>query len=310
MMAFEANPDYFRGKPKIGNVILKFGGSSPIPELLSRNVDAVSGPSRADVLNISRDGRFRAHQQILPWSFYALYWNLRHPLFQDGWVRRALTCAVNRRELLKVLNLPEDAYPGAFVGSGRQFRHGGSPEPNLYNPALAARLLDQAGWARPGKGLRERHGRTFRFQALVLGSPAELAPAVYVQDQLSRIGVLMDIRPVSDIGLVRSRIKSGEFESAMANLGPLESTVLRGAGYESPSFFELFEKARVTFDPEAKEQFQCELTRKVQEDIPLTLLFPYVGTTIANTRIRGLDDSPYREDPAWCMDQLWLEGQS
>lgn len=307
MMAFEANPDYFRGKPKIEKVVLKFGGTNTIPELLGRNVDAVTSPSRADVSNISRDGRFRAHQQILAWSVYALYWNMRHPLFQNALVRRALTCAINRRELLQVLNLPEDAYPIDFVGSGRQFRHGDVADPNPHNPELACLLLDQAGWAWRRKGVRERHGRPFRFRALVVGTAADVSPAVYVQDQLRRVGVQMDIRTISDISLVKSRIKSGEFEVAVGILGPWDRDLLRGTGYDNKSFFGLLERTRTTFDPDEKARLQHEAMRVVQEDVPLTLLFPYVGTSIASTRIRGLEDSPYREDPAWCMDQLWLE---
>jgi peptide/nickel transport system substrate-binding protein len=307
MMEFVANQDYFRGKPQIQNVVLKLGGTSAIPELLSRNVDAVSSPSRADVSNISRDRRFRAHQQILAWSFYALYWNIRHPLFQDALVRRALTCAINRRELTQVLNLPEDSYPIDFIGMGRQFRHSDFSEPNPYSPALAGRLLDQAGWLRHGKSLRERNGRKFRFQALALGTAAEIAPAVYVQDQLKRVGVHMAIITISDHGLVNSRVKRGEFEVALAMLGPWNREALLGTGYDGASFFGLLDKTRVTFDPEEKQRLQRELIRIAHEDLPLTLLFPYVGTSIASARLRGLDNSPYREDPAWCMDQLWLE---
>jgi peptide/nickel transport system substrate-binding protein len=222
MMAFEANPDYFWGKPKIQKVVLKFGGTSAIPELLSSHVDAVSGPSRADISNISREGRFRAHQQILAWSFYAMYWNVGHPFFQDTAVRRAITCAINRRELIQVLRLPPDAYPIDYVGSGRQFRRADLPEANPYSPELACRLLDEAGWLRHGKSLRARQGRPFRFRALVLGTAADVAPAVYIQDQLRRIGVRMEIRAISDISLIKSRIKTGEFEVVMANLGPWE----------------------------------------------------------------------------------------
>ena len=87
-------------------------------------MDTVTGPSRADVSNIGRDERFRAHQQILAWSVYALYWNIRHPFFEDTLVRQALTCAINRRELIQALNLPEHAYPNDFIGNGRQFHHG------------------------------------------------------------------------------------------------------------------------------------------------------------------------------------------
>ena len=307
MMAFEANPDYDRGKPKIEKVVVKLGGTSAIPELRSGNVDAVTSVSRAEVLNIGRDGRFRAHQQILAWSFYALYWNTRHPWFREAEVRRALTCAINRRELIQLLKLPEDAYPISFVGGGRQFRRGDFAEPHPHDRGLASQLLDQAGWERRGKGWRERHGLPFRFRALVAGTATDLAPAVYVQDQLRRIGVRMDIRVISDINLVKSRIRNGEFEAALTNTGPWNPEILRGTGYDSRTFFDMLERTRTTFDPVEKQRLQSELARVVQEDVPLTLLFPYVGTSIASTRLRGLDNSLYREDPTWCMDQLWLE---
>ena len=75
---------------------------------------------------------------------------------------------------------------------------------------------------RPRKGLRERHGRPFRFQALVLGTAADVASAAYVQDLLKRIGVRMDIRAISDNSPISSRIKNGEFQVAMRtlSLGP------------------------------------------------------------------------------------------
>ena len=41
MMQFEANPDFYKGKPKIERVVLKFGPSTQLQELLSGNVDAV-----------------------------------------------------------------------------------------------------------------------------------------------------------------------------------------------------------------------------------------------------------------------------
>ena len=311
MMEFEANADYFRGQPKIATVILKFGESNAVPELLSRNVDAVCSPRRTDVFNISHYSTFRAHQQVVG-NGYAVFWNIHHPLFRDVAVRRALTYAINRRELIRLLNLPEDANPVDFVRTGRQARRGDFPEPNPYSPELASRLLDQAGWTKLGKGLRERDGRTFRFKALVQGALAEgSVAAVYVQNQLNRIGVHMDIVTISDDSLVSSRIKSGQFEVAMGNgWGWDQEAVLRGTGYNNLSFFELLDKTRAIFDPEEKERLHGELTRIIREDVPLTFLFPFAGTTIASTRIRGLDNSPYREDPTWCMDQLWLEEEA
>ena len=308
MMEFEANADYFRGRPKIRRVILKFGESNAVPELLSRNVDAVVSPRRTDLFNISGYSGFRAHQQIAR-NGYAAFWNVRHSLFQDPAVRRALTYAINRRELIEILKLPEGTQPVDFVRTDRQARRGDYPETHPYDPQTADRILDRAGWRRQGKGLRSRAGRPFRFRALVQGALMEsTVPAVYIQDQLRRIGVQMDIVTISDDSLISSRIKSGEFEAVLANgAGWEQEAVLRGTGYDNRAFFDLFSRTRVVFDPEAKEELHDEMRRIFRGDLPMTYLFPFAGTTIASTRIRGLENSPYREDPTWCMDQLWLE---
>jgi peptide/nickel transport system substrate-binding protein len=308
MMELEANPDYFRGKPKITKVILKFAGSGAVPELLSGDVDAAPYPQRSDVANVSRDGRFRVYQQPIP-PANALWWNHRSALFQDVSVRRALTCAINRAQLLQVLNLPADMRVIDLPVTERQRRRGNYPEPIGYDPELAKRLLDQAGWfTRNRNGIRERNGRPFRFTTIARAGGWFSGSAIYVQDQLRRIGVRMDLTSISDWGLVDSRIKGGQFDAAImeAPLGRLE-LLLRGAGYNSPLFFGMLDKVEKVADPDEKDMLIRELTGVAQHDVPLTYLHPFTATTIASTRIRGLENSPYNGDLVQCMDELWLE---
>jgi peptide/nickel transport system substrate-binding protein len=313
MMEFEANPDYFLGRPKIARVILKFGAASAIPELRSGTVDAVAYSRTKDVSPLTRNHRFSAYQQPIT-TGPALWWNHRHTLFHDAVVRRALSLAINRRELLEVIGLPGDTPLMDFAVTERQLRRGDYPQPFAHDPELAARMLDSAGWRRPaGRKLRERNGRPFRFKALVLTAYDENADtAVYVQDQLKRLGVHMDILGISDPPLVKSRIQRGEFEAAIMTLGTglLESFLRAATGYQNPAYFALLEKARTAFDPEEHDQFFEQITGIFQEDIPATLLYPSTSTTIAHARIRGLDGSPYRGDLTQCMDELWLEEEA
>jgi peptide/nickel transport system substrate-binding protein len=312
MMELEANPDYFRGKPRIDKVILKFGGGgAAVPELISGDVDAAPYPLRSDVASVRRNGRFHVYQRPMP-PANALWWNHRNPLFQDVSVRRALTCAVNRAELLQLLNLPVDMRVTDLPVTERQRQRGDYPEPIAYNPNLANRLLDEAGWRRRSRdGMRELNGRQFRFTAVSRsgGSGSWFSTAaIYVQDQFRRIGVRMDVTLISDSGLVDSRIKSGQFDAAIME-GPLGrlKLLLRGAGYNNPLLFGLLDKVEKAADPEEKDMLIRELTRISQADIPLTYLHPFAVTTIASARIRGLDGSPYNGDLMRCMDELWLE---
>ncbi|MEJ2337614.1 MAG: ABC transporter substrate-binding protein, partial [Gemmatimonadales bacterium] len=54
MVEFEANPDFYLGKPKIDRVVIKFGPES-ITELVAGNIDALNVENRTSVLGIEDD---------------------------------------------------------------------------------------------------------------------------------------------------------------------------------------------------------------------------------------------------------------
>ena len=109
MVELEANPDYYKGKPTIERVVLKFSGQAALTELLSGNVDAVQLSDSSQLSKIRNDPRFQTYWWLANGgihSFMVILWQNEHPLFRDRAVRRALSLAINRRELLQVLNLP------------------------------------------------------------------------------------------------------------------------------------------------------------------------------------------------------------
>ena len=196
MIEFEANSDYYRGKPKIEHVRLKFASrESSLTELLSGNVDSTE-LDPAQVAMLAGDRRFRVYYDLVGTNVQTIWWQHGHPFFRDPRVRMALTLAINRRELLQVLRLP-DTIPlvdGPF--SRRQLRRGELPTPVAHEPARARALLDAVGWRdKDANRLRERAGQPFRFTAIVRENvTGSHATAVYVQDQLRRVGVGMDIQ--------------------------------------------------------------------------------------------------------------------
>jgi peptide/nickel transport system substrate-binding protein len=203
MVELEANPDYYKGKPKIERVVLKFSGQAALTELLSGNVDAVQLNDSSQLAKIRNDPRFQTHWWLANsgiHSFMVILWQNEHPLFRDRAVRRALSLAINRRELLQVLNLPIELPLVDGWYTFRQARRGEASEPR-YDPAEAQRLLDDSGWLRRNRdGLRERGGQEFRFTALVSTQSAWgascVGAALFVQDQLRKLGVRMDLFPL------------------------------------------------------------------------------------------------------------------
>lgn len=311
MMELEVNPDYALGTPQIERVVLKFGQQA-LPELLSGNVDAVADVDPMELLKLDGDPRFRRYD-LRTHRVTALFWDHRREPFSDAAVRRALTLAIDRQELLGVLNLPRDLPLFDVVFSKRQWDS--LPAPLPFDTGRARDLLAQAGWLdRDGDGIRERGGEPFRFDVLATGEVER--EAVYVQEQLARVGVRMEIERLSDWAQVFRRVRAGDFGAAISPLlmeltSPMGQLGFFGedsyVGYGNPRAHELLREAAHTRNPEELDRIYRRLMDVFRADVPATLLHPVPSTHVATTRLIGLS-SPYRADPVWYMEHLRLEG--
>lgn len=77
-------------------------------------------------------------------------------------------------------------------------------------------------------------------------------------------------------------------------------------GYARAEVVELIERAAGTADPEARDRVYRRLAEILQADVPITFLGPRVNVVFAHRRLQGLR-SPWRVDPVWYMEELWLE---
>jgi peptide/nickel transport system substrate-binding protein len=312
LMEFEANPTHYRGKPKIERLVLKFVGEAGLNELLSGNVDVVSGASPAQIPFVAKDPRFRVYHHLPSPAGDAIFWKCDHPLFRDARVRRALTLAIDRRELLGVVNLPSDLPITDGVFTNRQFGRRQLPEPLPYDPVQARALLEAAGWQdRDGDGVREREGRPFRFTAIVRHDLDRLA--VYVQAQFRQVGVQMELQ-VLDGPLVWDRFTAGDFEAVFHINQQFPDALWRDfgrnnrIGCHNPEVVRLTDQGAATADPEEMDRIYRALTEIFRAELPVTRLVTRTGTIFAHRRVQGLG-TPFHANPDTDMEDLWLENE-
>jgi peptide/nickel transport system substrate-binding protein len=305
MFELEANPDYYGGKPKIERVVLKFG-KNPLIELMSGNVDAVNDLSPLEAVKIAKDPRFNMYHTFYCGDVFAIMWNDHNDLFRNPAVRRALTLAINRHELHRVLDFPDNTpIFDVFITKG-QFNRGELPEPLPYDPEQAKRLLDEAGWLEVRKdGVRENNGREFRFSLLV--RPEETLGAVYIQDQFRKVGIRMEVVTL-DRSVLKARGRSGEFDACLIDIH-LYAHNWGFGGYDNPEFERLLENVHWTPTPDEKDIAFRKLWPIFRTDVPFTFLYPQVRLNIVHRRIRGLK-SPNRAYPGRFMEHLWIEEES
>ncbi|HUP20930.1 MAG TPA: ABC transporter substrate-binding protein [Gemmatimonadota bacterium] len=299
---FEPNADYYGGRPVLDRVRVRVGGGDPLVELRSGNVDALVQVDRALLPKIERDARFRAYYEVQNWSD-AIWWNQRHPFLAEVAVRRALTHAIDRRELQRLLELPEFLPIADVPLDQRQLLRDDLPPPYAFDPGEAARLLDAAGWRDgDGDGIRERRGVRAAFTALA--GPGSDFAAVYVREALLRVGVAMEIQLLPDAP--RRQVAAGEFEAAFDRFIPAQTRWFGGLGYENDRMRGILAAIDTAADPAIRASLSRELWPDFLRDLPLTLLGPQVTTYVAHRRVHGLS-TPWGANPYEQAPWIWLE---
>jgi peptide/nickel transport system substrate-binding protein len=299
MVELEVNPDYYREKPKIERVVLKFGGN-PATELMSGNVDAANNLPPHEVMKMAKDPRFNVYHEFKYNRAVTIIWNRQNPLFQNPSVRRALTLAINRHEMHRVLNLPANTPVFDAPFSKGQFYRGELPEPLPYDPGQAKKLLDEAGWGEKTKGsTREKNGRKFHFSIFV-ETQFSMA-AIYIQDQLRKVGIRMEVINMETREVV-GRGNSGDWEALLSRMFYFNYS---GKLY-SPEFKRLLKMATLLPTIDELDKAVRKLWPKFRAEIPFTFLYPEIKFNIVHKRIRGLK-SPNRAYPGKFMEYLWIE---
>jgi peptide/nickel transport system substrate-binding protein len=314
MAEYEANPDYYKGRPKIDRIVLKFGTENALTELLSGNVD-VAYPSQADILKLKGNTRFRTYHWWGSW-IETIHWNHKNPLFQDPVARRALTLAIDRRELSSALNHPEGIPILDVISSQKQYRNGQIPKPLPYDPGEASHLLQNLGWKDTDKdGVLEKNGREFRFTAIHASNNRfgiEKA-AVFIQAQFKKIGVKMEIQPLQ-YGVVSRRFKNGDFDAVFDRFKNGEQGTLvqmnyfgekSPFGYTNPELLEYLNDIKYTINPQKRDAIYQKIMLIFQKDVPLTFLLPQVQAAAAHRRIKGISNN-MKWDPVWFAEYLWI----
>lgn len=217
-LILERDPDFWgRPRPNLERLVLRVipDVTSQVNQLLAGQVDVVPVLPPREAGRVTQSGTARLVD--LPsrlWGFLA--WNNRHPLFRDARVRRALSEAINRQALVDSVYLGF-ARPAVGPVLSSFWAFNSSLKPLPFDPAAAARLLDEAGFKATGRnGRRERHGVPLAFDLLFPSTNTMRAQAaVLIQADLAKVGVEAHPTGVEFTALM-ARQESGDFAAVLS----------------------------------------------------------------------------------------------
>lgn len=190
---FEANPDFpvaLGGRPYLDRLVYRVvpDETTLFAELRSGGVEMYVRVAPAFVERIEADPALRLVAYPFP-NYTFIAWNGLRPYFQEASVRRALTMAIDRPEIVAAVRHGLGTPTAGPVGP---WHWAADPEwrPLPYAPDSAAAILERAGWRdTDGDGVRERDGVRFSFDLSTNESGERGSIAELVQGYLAVVGV-------------------------------------------------------------------------------------------------------------------------
>ena len=193
----EANPDYWRGAPKLKRIIYKVipNDNTIITQLKTHEVDAQFRAPSSLYPVIQGLPAFGYRVQLQPSMVFShLDLNQKNPVFDDLRVRQAIAYAIDRRKIL------HDITHGVHIpGYANQATLSWSYEPDVvhydYNPDKARQLLDEAGWKVGPDGVRVKDGQRLAFNlAAAAGGATGEATEVLMQEEFKNVGIAATVK--------------------------------------------------------------------------------------------------------------------
>ncbi len=254
---------------------------------------------------LKKDDRFRVMRERGS-SYVYLGFNLRDPVLADRRVREAIAHALNVPEMIAYL-VGGYARPAVGVLCPGHWAYEPDVERYVYDPDLARRLLDEAGYT----------GRPVRFTLNYKTSQNDvgLRKAQYVQARLQELGIKVDIRSY-EWSTFFADIRNGNFQlyslewvgiadpDIYYHLFHSRSIPPDGAnrgGYANPEVDRLLQIGRRTADRAERRTIYGKIQKIVAHDLPYVSLYHPDNIVAMRKEYEG-----FRPDPSGDVSSLRL----
>ncbi len=294
-----ANDDYFEGRPKIDRISFHVI-ADPLTRFLmlkssSLDIGSVEPMAYERQLNGKFFDNFNVYEDISR-SYSYLGFNLRLKKFQDPRVREAISLAVDREELVKILFFKHARVcTGPFLPGTKAFN------PDVKAPTQdikkAKKLLKEAGYDEK---------KPFEFE-IVTSNSSSLRPyaAQILQHQLKKAGVVVSLRVMEWQAFLNMVVFPNKFDSVLLGWGlsPTPDPYMfwhtdsdrKGGfnlvGYNNSKIDKMIEESQTLIDREKLGSVWREMFKIIVEDNPYLFLYIPNSITAVDKRIRNVQPS-------------------
>lgn len=309
-LKLKANPLYFEGKPYIEQLLYRIipDATTLFLELKGGAVDILANLTPQQYLYQTKEPVFAKNFNIYQWlgnMYTYVGYNMRSPLFADMRVRKALSYAINKEEVMQ----------GAVMGQGVSTIGPFKPGTWAYNdkitnyaydPEKALELLAEAGWKRGPDGRLAKDGVPFSFTLITSqGNETRIKSGVLIQHQLKQIGIEVKLRSIEWAAFQKQFLETGFFDAViLAWTLPAEPDCydvwatasapggLNFIGYSNPEVDAILLEARTTFDRDRRKFLYDKFQEILHEEQPYCFLYVPYSTAALERRFKGIVIAP------------------
>jgi len=303
---FKANPNYFKGAPKIEKVFVRLAEPpTQLAQFERGELDVMYKVTAKDAERLKSN----TNLSIIPLQglgVFQIAWN--NERFPDKRVRQAFMYAIDRESLIKVVLRGE----GRLVHStiiGPEWANYNDLNQYKYDPAKARALLQDAGWD-SGKTVNITWSKGF--------ADIELAAPI-VQQQLKEVGFNLELAPLDSPAYIKKVVSEPDFDLAWFSggvyaLDPDISSAYyecanwtpRGANtthYCNKELDTLFAQGRATTDTTKRKDVYARAAAILNEDVPTTFWWSENIIYGVSKRLKGIKAGT--NDYLWWNIQEW-----
>jgi peptide/nickel transport system substrate-binding protein len=257
------------------------------------------------------------------YQYAELLFNLKidEPYFQDVRVRQAVARAIDRsaiiRDVLGGQAIPDDSpIPRSIT-----WAYDSVAQQPAYDPAGAAKLLDDAGWTLVN-GIRTKGTTTLSFGLTVSSDvPPYERVAEKVASQLAQVGIVAEVRPVTTASLIHDYLNPRTFDMTLTAFdnGPDPDVYsfwhssqshpggFNFAGMKKNVFIDGdLEEGRNTLDLTARAKSYATFQEDFAKEIPAVFLYSPRYVMAVNRRIHGVRvDSAIEPEERYAYVSEW-----
>uniref|UniRef100_A0A7V3RG30 TonB family protein n=1 Tax=candidate division WOR-3 bacterium TaxID=2052148 RepID=A0A7V3RG30_UNCW3 len=303
-LVLSANDEYYRGRPPLDEIIIKYYANSDqmIADFEQGNLDIVLNitPAEAKRLSINQNINIASKPGN---SYIYIGWNLDNEFLKDKEIRKALTMAINRTQILN----------DVFLGMGRislgplphsSWAFNEEVTPIEFNLAKAKDILSKKGFEdRNRNKIIDKNGKDFVLTIITnVENPDRVQTLNYIANYLSQLGIKVNSQTMDVNSFITALInrKYDGFIMGWSVSDKIDPTLYwhsdpnRGKfnfiGYKNSAIDSLIDLGTVMLNRRKAKEIWGEFQKRVYEDQPYTFLVVPNEISANYKRVKGTEE--------------------